>query len=176
MGNYTDAIEWYENKIISTNSTSSERIFAEIDLGNLYLRMKDNANRSIGRMPEYVPKSKADHKKRTEYLLSLLPDDMDDIVVISNDGFNLSDKLVTCYPNPTNNTAVVTYSLESEAEVAISIVNFLGEEVKRVYIGRQNVGNHDYVFDFSNIPNGAYYCEVIMNNCEKKMTKIIIQR
>ena len=176
MGNYTDAIEWYENKIISTNSTSSERIFAEIDLGNLYLRMRDNADRSIGRMPEYVPKSKADHTKRTEYLLSLLPGDMDDNMAISYDGFNLSDKLVVCYPNPINNTAVVTYSLESEAEVAISIVNLLGEEVKRVYIGRQSVGNHDSVFDFSNIPNGTYFCEVIMNNCEKKMTKIVIQR
>ena len=76
MGNYTDAINWYEGVITNPESTYNDSIFATIDLGNLYLKMEDNGAKGIrGKMTEYIPKTSKAYQEQRDYALTLLPKD-----------------------------------------------------------------------------------------------------
>ncbi len=76
LGNYTDAIAWYEEVITNPESSFNDSIFATIDLGNLYLNMADDRAKGIqGKLSQFVPESRKEYQEQTDYALSLLPKD-----------------------------------------------------------------------------------------------------
>lgn len=174
LGNYDDAIDWYEDKIVNPNISFSERIFAEIDLGDLYLKPDVNNRESLGRLMEYVPTSKESHAQRTNHLLSLLPYGTKDNVLVNNDIEYASCERVICYPNPIKNTMTISYFNNIETPVEICIINLLGEELKHIDIGCQNIGKHNYILDCSDIATGTYLCVIKKQYADNDVVKIII--
>ncbi len=74
LGNYSDAISWYEGVIMDTMSSYNDSVFAAIDLGDLYLRMEESGEKgAVGKLPHFVPASRKAHEKQTMYALSQLP-------------------------------------------------------------------------------------------------------
>lgn len=74
LGNYSDAVFWYESVILDSLSSFNDSVFATIDLGDLYLRMGEGgAKGAIGKLPQYVPVSRKAHEKQTLHALSQLP-------------------------------------------------------------------------------------------------------
>lgn len=179
MGNYYDAIEWYEYKIIDTNSTYSERIFAEIDLGDLYLQMDENGYRGIkGKMPEFVPTSKEAHMKHTEHLLSLLPGDMEEGALYDYDqtiNHNSTGANLMISPNPTSGEISLSFKFENECNVVVNIFNVLGNVVKNVSLGRLKGGIHEERLDLSDMPDGMYFCSLSTDNENKNIVKIFVR-
>lgn len=177
IGNYTEAIEWYEGKINDTTASYSERVFAEIDLGDMYLQMEDNGNKVHGKMKEYIPASKELHTKRTEYLLSQLPGNMKhNEQVIENYAIkNPINKQFTCSPNPANEKTTLSFKLDNDTNVDIRILNMYGNEVKRFVLSRLNSGSHNIETDVSDIPDGIYLFNVTTDNGYKTTLKIIVK-
>lgn len=179
MGNYYDAIEWYEYKIIDTNSTYSERIFAEIDLGDLYLQMDENGDRGIkGKMPEFVPTSKEAHMKHTEHLLSLLPGDMEEGALYDYDqtiNHNSTGANLMISPNPTSGEISLSFKFENECNGVVNIFNVLGNVVKKVSLGRLKGGIHEERLDLSDMPDGMYFCSLSTDNENKNIVKIFVR-
>ncbi len=74
LGNYEEAIGWYENVLTNPNAGFNDSIFAAIDLGDLYLRMIEGVEKvTYGKMTQYKPESIQAHKLHTYAALDLLP-------------------------------------------------------------------------------------------------------
>lgn len=175
--NYMDAINWYENKITNPNTSYSERIFAEIDLGDLYIQMNYDGNKGIqGKLVEYIPVSKEAHEARSKYLLSLLPGNEEHSAApsIKETQAMVSTKII-CFPNPAKDDITLSYTLNDDADVEVSISGILGNEVQHVCCGKQTKGYHSVEFDLSNIPDGIYLGCLKIDNNHKKTVKIIIK-
>lgn len=177
LGNYEDAIEWYENKIVDPNALLSERIFAEIDLGDLYLDIKNNNDRVIqGKLTEYIPTSKEVHEKRTDELLSLLPCDSEQIVIADMNDAHMNDNTcLKCFPNPVKEKILLSYTLNDDTYVEISLYNIMGNEVKHLNIGMQSYGSHSEVLDVSDMPNGIYFCNLKTIYGRQNTIKLVIK-
>ena len=80
LGNYSKAIAWYENVITNPNTTFCDSIFATIDLGDLYLKMEDSGGKTVGKLTQFRPYSRAVFETQCQYVLSLLPMELDDEV------------------------------------------------------------------------------------------------
>src|SRR5258706_1622052 len=67
-------------------------------------------------------------------------------------------------PNPFEDNFSITYSVQDNAEVGVSIINTLG---KKVFNQKQNAVKGINRFDFKdalNLPTGIYFAELTMNN------------
>ena len=74
LGNYEEAIGWYEDVLTNPNTSFNDSIFAAIDLGDLYLRMIEGVEKvTYGKMTQYKPESIQAHKLHTYAALDLLP-------------------------------------------------------------------------------------------------------
>lgn len=82
---------------------------------------------------------------------------------------------ITCFPNPAKDDITLSYTLNDDADVEVSISGILGNEVQHVCCGKQTKGYHSVEFDLSNIPDGIYLGCLKIDNNHKKTVKIIIK-
>ncbi|MEP7128408.1 MAG: T9SS type A sorting domain-containing protein [Chitinophagales bacterium] len=68
------------------------------------------------------------------------------------------------YPNPANNSSVVTYYTLSNENVTVYLANVLGQTVKTFFNGNQYVGIHNLTMDLADLSNGFYFVNVKVGN------------
>jgi len=73
--------------------------------------------------------------------------------------------LEDCYPNPFNNTTVISYALQQFSKVHLVIYDLLGREIRELVNGYQPSGYHQSVWDGRNnrgelVASGIYYLEM----------------
>ena len=61
------------------------------------------------------------------------------------------------YPNPFNPTTTLEYALPIRSEVKLIIYNLRGEEVALLISGNMPAGNHQVIWDGSNVASGMYF-------------------
>ena len=61
------------------------------------------------------------------------------------------------FPNPSNSTTTIAYSLPTAMPVRVTVYNALGQEVQRLVDARQEAGRHEVVFDARALSNGTYF-------------------
>jgi hypothetical protein len=71
------------------------------------------------------------------------------------------------FPNPANNNATISYSLEKQSDVTIEVFNLLGEKVQVVYSGNQPAGNYRTDLNCGILPKGRYVVRMIAGEIEK---------
>jgi hypothetical protein len=64
------------------------------------------------------------------------------------------------YPNPMNNSSVVSFNLNDNADVKISLFNNLGMEVLNVSESYMNAGTHKVNLNLSDYENGIYFIRI----------------
>ena len=76
------------------------------------------------------------------------------------------------YPNPFNPATKITFKLEKSSFVSLKIFDVLGREIKTLVNEYRLAGNHELVFDASNLSSGIYL--YVLNSTDysiaKKMT------
>jgi hypothetical protein len=90
---------------------------------------------------------------------------------IRNEKLSLAPKefcLYQNYPNPFNPTTTISYSLISNSSVKIVIHNSLGELVKELVNGNQDLGYHEVQLDASKLASGVYFYTIQINSVEGK--------
>ena len=66
------------------------------------------------------------------------------------------------YPNPTNSTSTLFLNLDSKKEVSISIMSIEGKNNTQRNYGTM-YGSHSLTFDVSNLSEGIYIVELMIN-------------
>ncbi len=76
------------------------------------------------------------------------------------------------YPNPFNPQTEISYSLESEGQVTLSVFNTKGELVSSLVNGMKTAGNHSVNFNGEGLNSGIYFYRLSVNDkvvASKKM-------
>jgi len=66
-------------------------------------------------------------------------------------------ELAQNYPNPFNPTTVIAFGLPTTSQVRLAVFNILGQQVRILYDGRLEAGNHAIDFDAGGLPSGIYF-------------------
>ena len=61
------------------------------------------------------------------------------------------------YPNPTNGSAVVTFTLPMDAPVRIDLTDAKGTIVRTAFTGRMTAGDHSVTLDAKDLASGTYF-------------------
>jgi len=77
--------------------------------------------------------------------------------VTENSARNPEIPNIQCYPNPFNITAQIQYTVVQGANVSISVVNEMGEEVAQLVNAHRETGTYSVSFDGSGLPAGVYF-------------------
>lgn len=178
LKNYSNAIEWYENKITDDSASFSDRIFAEIDLGELYLEMDEDGNGKgyTGILSQYKPTSKEAHAKHSRQLLSLLPhvEKQSDAGLIQSHT-NVVTAEMSFSPNPVRDILNISLVENVSTAIDVAIYDTHGNMVIRKSIGCQQDGMLTYTVNLSDIPDGLYFCKVTGDNTTTNVCKIIVK-
>jgi hypothetical protein len=85
-----------------------------------------------------------------------------------------SQAKVEIWPNPLQSQATIQYELTSSANVSFSVHDLLGREVENIQEGMQSAGEHEVIFDGSQIPAGVYRYELIVDNTSSQGQLVIV--
>lgn len=68
--------------------------------------------------------------------------------------------LMQNYPNPFNPSTAITYSLAEDAHVTLEVYNTLGQSVAALVNDIESSGEHQILYDASNLPSGVYFYRI----------------
>lgn len=82
------------------------------------------------------------------------------------------NRIEMLYPNPVENTAIISFSIARSSDVILSVYNVFGQKVFSKTDGVFAPGEHTISFDASSLPKGSYLA-VLEINGEKHTIKFI---
>jgi len=83
--------------------------------------------------------------------------------------------VLSCYPNPFNATAMITYSLSEESNVTISVFNIMGQNIATLSDGIQQGGEHSVVWNADDLPSGVYFVRLSTSNFAETKRMILLK-
>jgi len=81
--------------------------------------------------------------------------------------------LVGNYPNPFNNSTMVSYQLNTPDLVQLSVYNVKGELVKNLVNANQSAGKHSVTFKADGLNSGVYYIKM-QSGCFSSVQKCLM--
>lgn len=79
------------------------------------------------------------------------------------------------YPNPFNPTTTIKFAIPGSEYVSLRICDTLGREVKDLFSGNLNPGNHKFEFDAENISSGVYFYVLKTSTLCEQMKMIVLK-
>ncbi len=78
---------------------------------------------------------------------------------IYEDRNNLPSKVMLYqnYPNPTNASTIIEYSLPKRQFIQITVFDILGRNIEVLFSGKQNPGTHQIMYNVDNLASGLYF-------------------
>jgi hypothetical protein len=61
------------------------------------------------------------------------------------------------FPNPSNSSTLISYSIFKSDQVILKIYNIQGEEVRTIVNGYHQAGDYNVNFNTNNLSNGVYF-------------------
>ncbi|MCP4580864.1 MAG: T9SS type A sorting domain-containing protein [candidate division Zixibacteria bacterium] len=61
------------------------------------------------------------------------------------------------YPNPFNNSTVISFNLTRQSDVSLDIYNVLGQQVANLHSGQLSAGHHNFLWTGDSVPSGVYF-------------------
>ncbi len=77
---------------------------------------------------------------------------------VNETGENSFDFIV--YPNPFSKQAKISYFLQTDSHVVLTITDSFGKEVVTLVDDRQTAGEYDYTFEAGKLASGIYFCNL----------------
>ena len=86
----------------------------------------------------------------------------------------LEFNITSVYPNPFNSTAMVTYSLDEHASIAVKLFDLTGSEIATLFEGQRAPGNHTIQITGQDYASGLYLCRLIKNGNGQRVTRKMV--
>ena len=80
------------------------------------------------------------------------------------------------YPNPFNPSTVISYQLSVVSDVQLTVYNALGQKIRMLVNGRQQMGLHTVNFNAAKLASGVYYYKLSVGNKEIQTRKMLLLR
>ncbi|MDQ3191121.1 MAG: T9SS type A sorting domain-containing protein [Bacteroidota bacterium] len=87
--------------------------------------------------------------------------------------YNSSDIDLMLFPNPANNSTILSYSLSESSAVNIAILNTMGQIVKEEKIENHSSGVYNHNLDLNFLPKGIYFVQLEINGAVSTKKLII---
>ena len=81
-------------------------------------------------------------------------------------------QILSVYPNPFNNHSVVSFSLERDTHVRLTIYDITGREVQSLANGHLSPGEHEAVWNAEGFSSGIYFAR--LDNGKTQMTQKLL--
>ncbi len=78
-------------------------------------------------------------------------------------------------PNPFSNYVIIQLNLPATKKISINLYDTKGSLVKKIYEGEKPGGLQRFSIDGSNITNGVYFCEILINE-QRILRKLVLQK
>ena len=79
------------------------------------------------------------------------------------------------FPNPFNAKTSISFGLPTSSDVNISIYNVAGQLVESMNLPRLNAGEHNVLWDASNVASGVYFYKVTADNHSETMKMTLLK-
>jgi photosystem II stability/assembly factor-like uncharacterized protein len=89
--------------------------------------------------------------------------------------FPLDPGVAELYPCPSSGRISIRFKVGASSEVAFSIRDILGREVRREHLGALSPGRFEHSSDLSDLPGGMY-CAVLEIGAERRLQTMVIRR
>lgn len=83
-------------------------------------------------------------------------------------------KLNPNYPNPFNPTTTISYTLDQDARVEVTIWNIVGQKVATLVDEVVEAGEHEEVWNASDMPSGMYITQLEVNGTVEAIRKMTL--
>lgn len=95
--------------------------------------------------------------------------------VDSLSSLNSSERIISVYPNPATASVKLTFELESDASVSVTLKDITGRVIKAILSEELlSTGAHQYDPDISGLPSGSYFFDVNIDGLST-IKKLIVQ-
>lgn len=74
------------------------------------------------------------------------------------------------YPNPVNNTSIISYIIPSDAFILIKLFRLTGEEIMTIVQEKKKAGSHSALLDAKNLIAGTYLCRIVVSSKDAPST------
>lgn len=77
-----------------------------------------------------------------------------------------SFNLLSCYPNPFNNSTTITFDLPAAGEIELKVYDISGREAASLVTGHWSLGEHSVVWDAEGCASGVYFIKLSAVSCQ----------
>jgi hypothetical protein len=74
----------------------------------------------------------------------------------SMNNFQSKDLELSIYPNPIQSSSVISFSLEKQSKINLSVYDICGKKIESLLDGTLNQGKHQITWIASNLKSGIY--------------------
>ena len=75
-----------------------------------------------------------------------------------------NNTFISVFPNPVSNNLAINYNLSSSSKVEINVFDMLGSKIAEIANDRESSGQHSISWNASDVPQGIYLLQVIVDN------------
>jgi len=79
------------------------------------------------------------------------------------------------YPNPFNNSTIISFKLPEKSQVKINVFNIVGEEVKTLVNSEMQPGLHKIRWNADEVPSGVYFYAIETKNFVETRKLILLK-
>ena len=79
------------------------------------------------------------------------------------------------YPNPFNPTTTIKYSIPKTSYVTVKVYDIIGREIRTLVNNQKSTGNHEIVFNASELSSGIYFYKMQAGNFIKTKKLILLK-
>jgi hypothetical protein len=79
------------------------------------------------------------------------------------------------YPNPSNSSTIISYTLQKGEKVTLKVYSTVGAEIATLVNSTQNAGSHQVVYNTANLSSGLYFYKLQVGN-HSEMQKMMVER
>ncbi len=178
MHNWSQAINWYENRIMNPPS-DVDSICAIIDLEALYLLMENDSTKSsyIGKLPQYKPTTVVRYRIYRDSLIALLPFKHKTTPLPTPITSLKINELLQNNPNPFSTSSDIWYKLDPNCYQAfIKITDFTGRICNLIQLSEFSEGSHKVTIDAYTLNPGIYLYSLEVNGKITDTKKMVVIR
>ena len=84
-------------------------------------------------------------------------------------------QLLPAYPNPFNPITNITFVMENESNIKLSVYDIRGREVDILVNGITGQGEHSVVWDAADFSSGIYYIQIVSDNHSETQKIMLIK-